>query len=226
VPFLVMELLEGQTLKDLLQDGPPPLGRALDIARQTLRGLAFAHGKGIVHRDLKPANVFLQALPDQADHVRLLDFGMVKFLEGSSSRTMAELTHAGARMGTPAYMSPEQVKSAAVDARTDGYAAGVLLFELLAGRRPFVADSREGYLAAHLTEPVPALAQLRPGLARASLLQALIARAMAKKPADRFKDADAMLAALEDVAARVPAAALSVGRAGARRNPPLANNRS
>ena len=90
VPFLVMELLEGKTLADLIKEGPLPLWRALDIARQTLRGLAFAHGKGIVHRDLKPANVFLQALPDQADHVRLLDFGMAKFLEGSSSRTMAE----------------------------------------------------------------------------------------------------------------------------------------
>ena len=87
VPFLVMELLQGKTLAELIKEGPLPLWRALDIARQILRGLAFAHGKGIVHRDLKPANVFLQALPDQADHVRLLDFGMAKFLEGSGSRT-------------------------------------------------------------------------------------------------------------------------------------------
>lgn len=219
VPFLVMELLQGKTLKDLIKEGPLPLGRALDIARQTLRGLAFAHGKGIVHRDLKPANVFLQALPDQADHVRLLDFGMVKFLEGSSSRTMAELTRAGATLGTPAYMSPEQVKGAPADARTDVYAAGALLFELLTSRRPFLADSREGYLGAHLTEPVPSLARLRPGLPRAPLFQAVIGRAMAKKPGERFKDADAMLAALEDVVARLPAAALSDGRPEARRRP-------
>ncbi|HXU05192.1 MAG TPA: serine/threonine-protein kinase, partial [Polyangia bacterium] len=86
VPFLVMELLQGKTLADLLKEGPLPLWRALDIGRQLLRGLAFAHSKAIVHRDLKPANVFLQALPDQADHVRLLDFGMAKFLDGSSSR--------------------------------------------------------------------------------------------------------------------------------------------
>jgi serine/threonine-protein kinase len=212
-PFLVMELLEGKTLKDLIKEGPLPLGRALNIARQILRGLAFAHGKGIVHRDLKPANVFLQALPDHADHVRLLDFGLVKFLEGSSSRTHAELTHAGARLGTPAYMSPEQVKGTAVDARTDVYAAGVLLFELLSGRRPFVAESREGYLAAQLTERVPSLARLRPGLAGARSFQSLIARAMAKKPADRFQDAEAMLVALEEVVARLPAKALSEGRA-------------
>jgi eukaryotic-like serine/threonine-protein kinase len=217
VPFLVMELLNGKTLKSLIREGPLPLWRALDIARQTLRGLAFAHGKGIVHRDLKPANVFLQALPDQADHVRLLDFGMVKFLEGSSARTMAELTRAGAWMGTPAYMSPEQVKGEPADARTDVYAAGVLLFELLTGQRPFVADSREGYMGAHLTQPVPSLAKLRPGLTHTRFLQAMITRAMAKKPEERFEDADTMLAALEGIVSRLPAAPLSSGRAEARR---------
>src|SRR4029077_5348420 len=138
--FLVMELLQGKTLGDLIKEGPLPLWRSLDIARQLLRGLAFAHGKGIVHRDLKPANVFLQALPDQADHVRLLDFGMAKFLDGSSSSRNAgdTLRRAGIVFGTPAYMSPEQAKGGPADARTDVYSAGVLLFELLAGRRPFV----------------------------------------------------------------------------------------
>jgi hypothetical protein len=91
------------------------------------------------------------------------------------------------------------------------------LFELLAGRRPFLADSREGYMGAHLSQPVPSLAQVRPGLARASLFQAVVARAMAKKPSDRFKDADAMLAALEDVVARLPPGALNGASAEARR---------
>jgi len=219
VPFLVMELLQGKTLGDLIKEGPVPLWRALNIARQTLRGLAFAHGQGIVHRDLKPTNVFLQALPDQDDHVRLLDFGMVKFLESSSARTAADLTRAGAVIGTPAYMSPEQVKGASADARTDVYAAGVLLFELLAGRRPFVADSAEGYIGAHLTQPVPSLAKVRPRVARAASFQTVIARAMSKNPAGRFKDAAAMLAALEEVSAKLPAAALSGGRAEARKKP-------
>jgi eukaryotic-like serine/threonine-protein kinase len=212
VPFLVMELLQGKTLGDLIKEGPLPLGRTLDIARQTLRGLAFAHGKGIVHRDLKPANVFLQELPDQADHVRLLDFGMAKFLEGSGSRTVPEnLTRAGIVFGTPAYMSPEQVKAGAVDARSDVYAAGILLFELLAGRRPFLADSYEGYLGAHLTQRVPSLAKLRPRIPGARLFQTLIERAMAKKPADRFEDAGALLAALEAVMAKRQVASV-VGR--------------
>jgi eukaryotic-like serine/threonine-protein kinase len=220
VPYLVMELLQGKTLAQLIKEGPLPLWRALDIARQTLRGLAFAHSKAIVHRDLKPANVFLQALPDQADHVRLLDFGMAKFLEGASSRTMAEnLTRVGVVFGTPAYMSPEQVKAAPVDARSDVYAAGVLLFELLAGQRPFNADSYEGYMGAHLTQPVPSLEKFRPGQASVPLLQPVVERAMAKKPAARFKDAGAMLAALEAAIAKLPTAATRDGRAEARRKP-------
>src|SRR4051812_28561896 len=214
VPFLVMELLQGKTLAALIKEGPLPLWRALDIARQTLRGLAFAHGKGIVHRDLKPTNVFLQELPDQADHVRLMDFGTAKFLEGSGSETMTEtLTRVGVVFGTPAYMSPEQAKAAPVDARTDVYAAGILLFELLAGRRPFVVDSNQGYIGAHLTEPVPSLAKVRPGIAAAPAFQTVIERAMAKDPAARFKDASALLAALEAVVARLPAAATRAGRA-------------
>jgi predicted Ser/Thr protein kinase len=228
VPFLVMELLQGKTLGQLIKEGPLPLGRTLDIVRQTLRGLAFAHGKGIVHRDLKPANVFLQELPDQADHVRLLDFGMAKFLEGSGSRTVPEnLTRAGIVFGTPAYMSPEQVKAGAVDARSDVYAAGILLFELLAGRRPFLADTYEGYLGAHLTQPVPALAKLRPKIPAARPFQALIERAMAKKPAERFADAGAMLAGLEAVMAKRQVAAAIVRSAGDREKPaPDARNAS
>jgi eukaryotic-like serine/threonine-protein kinase len=120
VPYLVMELLQGKTLADLMNEGPVSPERALDIVRQTLRGLAFAHDQAIAHRDLKPANIFLQALPDHADHVRLLDFGMAKFLEGVSSRSVAENpSHVGVVFGTPAYMSPEQARAERVDTRTD-----------------------------------------------------------------------------------------------------------
>src|SRR5262249_29806268 len=132
--------------------------RALDIVRQTLRGLAFAHRQAIAHLDLKPANIFLQALPEDADHVRLLDLGMTRFLEGAN--------------GTPSYMAPEQVIGERVDTRADIYAAGVILFELLAGQ---------------------------PDLPMARLAQPVIARAMAKDPADRYPKALWMLSALDAI---------------------------
>jgi serine/threonine-protein kinase len=198
VPFLVMELLEGKTLADLINEGPVPPARALDIVRQTLRGLAFAHRQGIVHRDLKPANIFLQALPDHADHVRLLDFGVAKLLEGARAPGMAEnLSHVGAVFGTPSYISPEQARAERVDTRADIYAAGVILFQLLAGRLPYVADTPEGVMEAHVSEPIPSLAAARPDLSIARLVQPVLDRAMAKKPAGRYPQALWMLSALE-----------------------------
>ena len=210
VPYLVMELLEGKTLAELINEGPVAPARALDIVRQTLRGLAFAHGQGIAHRDLKPANIFLQALPDHADHVRLLDFGMAKFLEGASSPSMAEnLSRVGVVFGTPSYMAPEQAKAERVDTRADIYAAGAILFELLAGRPPYVADTPEGVMEAHVSEPVPSLAKVRPELSIARLVQPVIDRAMAKKPADRYPQALWMLSALEAIDGGSPVAATS-----------------
>ena len=210
VPYLVMELLQGKTLADLINEGPLSPARALDIVRQTLRGLAFAHGRGIAHRDLKPANIFLQALPDHADHVRLLDFGMAKFLEGTSSPGLAEnLSLAGVVFGTPSYMAPEQAKAERVDTRADIYAAGAILFQLLAGRLPYVADTPEGIMEAHVREPVPSLAEARPDLSIARLVQPVIDRAMAKKPAARYPQALWMLSALEALDGGSGAAAAS-----------------
>ena len=219
VPYLVMELLEGKTLADLLAQGCLPFARALGIAQQLLRGLAFAHGKGIVHRDLTPANVFLQELPDHMDQVRLFDFGVAKFLGSSRSPTLVEkLTHIGVVVGTPAYMSPEQAREEPVDARTDVYAVGVMLFQLFAGRLPFAAPTRDEMQRAHATEPVPSLAEARPDLSAAPFLQPIIECAMAKNRAGRFPDAASMLAALEATAAvsRVAAAAMASPRVAPR----------
>jgi serine/threonine-protein kinase len=217
LPYLVMELLQGKTLSELIKEGPLPPQRALDIARQLLRGLAFAHGKGIVHRDLKPANVFLQTLPDQADHVRLLDFGMAKFLEGSASRSLVEnLTRVGMVCGTPSYMCPEQWRGEPVDARTDVYSAGVLLFELFAGRPPFAGETFQEIMRAHLNDSIPSLADARPDLAIAPFFQPVVERAMAKKAVERYPDAASMLAALEatDTASRVAVARGGHGAVG------------
>jgi eukaryotic-like serine/threonine-protein kinase len=185
VPYLVMELLQGRTLADLINEGPLSPARALDIVRQTLRGLAFAHRRGIAHLDLKPANIFMQALPDHADHVRLLDFGTAQFLEAATSPRLSS------------YLAPEQVTSERVDTRADIYAAGAILFQLLAGRLPYLADTPEGIREAQVYEPVPSLAEVRPDLSIARLVQPVLDRAMAKRPAGRYPQALWMLSALE-----------------------------
>lgn len=196
MPFIVMELLEGMTLEQAIDQAPLAPARAMDILRQILRGLAYAHGKGIAHRDLKPANVFLQALPDQRDHVRLLDFGLARFLDHEKANE-ATLTQAGTVFGSPAYMTPEQAAGGRVDARADVYAAGIVAFEMLAGRRPFVADNRSDLFRAHMLEEVPDATKLRPGLALAPELVRLLEKAMAKTADGRFADAGAMLAAVD-----------------------------
>ncbi len=210
VPYLVMELVQGKTLADLINEGPVSPARALDIVGQTLRGLAEADRQGIAHRDLKPANILLEARPDHADHVRILDLGMAKFLEGASSPGPAEnLSRGGVVFGTPSYMAPEQIKAERVDARADIYAAGVILFQLLAGRLPYVADTPEGVMEAHISEPVPSLAKVRPDLSIARLVQPVINRALAKKPAGRYPRALWMLSALEAIDGGSRAAAAS-----------------
>ena len=200
MPYLAMELLEGRTLAELLDgDGPPEPDVAIDIVRQILRGLAFAHTHKIVHRDLKPANVFLVALPDAPNHVKLLDFGLAKVfsLDEDQSPNEPTLTKMGTILGTPAYMSPEQAAGVAVDERTDVYAVGVLFFELLTGRFPFDGETRADILRAHIVNDVPHPSEVRPGLEVSHATDALIRRAMAKNRAGRFADGTSMLAAVD-----------------------------
>lgn len=197
-PYLVMELLEGRTLADLIDDdGPPPIEDAIEIQRQILRGLAFAHDKGIVHRDLKAANVFLQALPDAPNHVKILDFGLAKIFTTGDGVGEPTLTKSGTILGTPAYMPPEQATGASVDVRADVYSAGVVLFEILTGRYPFEASARAEMLRAHLLTPMPDPEEWRPGLSLSPELNALLNTAMQKERSDRFADAAEMLAALD-----------------------------
>jgi serine/threonine-protein kinase len=197
VPYLVMELLEGRTLDQVIDEGPLDPPKAVSLMREVLRGLAFAHAQGIVHRDLKPANVFVQRVgPD--DHVKILDFGFVKFVEEREEKKVAEtpLTRSGIAFGTPAYMSPEQATGAPTDATTDVYSAGVLFFELLTGSQPYKGELPE-IVRQHLAAPVPALASARPDLVASPELQSIVRRAMAKEPRDRFADAIAFLKAVE-----------------------------
>ncbi|MEY4511612.1 MAG: hypothetical protein RLZZ450_3734, partial [Pseudomonadota bacterium] len=197
-PFLVMELLEGRTLRQIIDTEAPiaPL-RTLTLLRQVLLALAYAHEFGVVHRDLKPANLIVQALPAY-EHVKVLDFGMVKLMPGSHLHRGEQLTRQGFTFGTPAYMSPEHAVGGDVDMRSDLYSVGILLFELLTGQKPFDGEVQD-ILRHHLNTPVPELVERRPELAELSELQALVEKAMAKEPDDRFASAREMLTAIDEL---------------------------
>lgn len=198
-PYLVMELLEGTPLDRLLAQRPLPPPTAFDLGLGVVAGLAFAHAHGVLHRDLKPANVFVAVLAGGVLHPKLIDFGLARFTDMDRWGSNATVTEEGTVIGTPTYMAPEQGFGARADARSDVYSAGVLLYELLAARAPFVSDSRASVIRAHALEPVPPIAEVRQGLVLQPALIAVIEKALAKKPADRFADATAMLRALQEV---------------------------
>jgi serine/threonine-protein kinase len=192
VPFMVMERLEGAPLSRVIaSERALSPTRAAWIASQALSALAAAHRAGIVHRDIKPDNVFLTEVSGVRDVVKVLDFGVARCTDAQGA---SNLTATGAVLGTPAYMSPEQARGRVVDARTDLYAVGVLLYEMLSGRQPFQASNYHALLFAVLEETPPSLASLRPDLDPA--LVAVIERAMAKSSDARFQTADALRDAL------------------------------
>ena len=197
--YLVMEYGEGRTLDSMIGDGPLEPGVALMLADQILAGLGYAHAHGVLHRDLKAENVLVTEQASGTLLARLLDFGLVKFADRSTWGDATTLTAEGSVMGTPAYMPPEQALGASVDARADVYSAGVVLFELLTGAWPFLAEDAAGLIRAHALEPVPSLASVRPELRAHPALEALVARAMGKRPDERYADANAMRAALRAV---------------------------
>ncbi|MFI1497765.1 protein kinase [Streptomyces platensis] len=185
-PYLVMEYVAGRTLSQVLGDGPLTVAQAVDITGQVLAALDHSHRHAIVHRDIKPANVMLTA----SGAVKVVDFGIAKALSEVATR----LTGTGVAVGTPAYLAPEQINGAETDHRTDLYAVGCLLYELLTGRPPYTGDSPFSVMHQHLAaEPVPP-SRLRPELPPA--VDAVIARALHKRREDRFADAATMHTAL------------------------------
>jgi tRNA A-37 threonylcarbamoyl transferase component Bud32 len=202
--YLVMELLDGPSLAKVLEGGVAlPVERALHIERQILRALEHAHAMGIVHRDLKPDNIILVERDGVADTVKLLDFGIAKLLREQTDAGASLVTVAGAIFGTPEYMAPEQAVGDAVDQRVDVYAAGVILYEMLAGRRPFVSDSRFEIISMHVTQDAMPVAELAPEANVPPHVSSALATALNKRRDDRWATAARFLEALdarEDVA--------------------------
>jgi eukaryotic-like serine/threonine-protein kinase len=190
--YLVMELLDGLSLRALLErQAPLQVERALHITGHILRGLGHAHQLGVIHRDVKPDNVFLVAHGDDPDFAKLLDFGIAK-LVGSAQEESGEnqATQAGLTIGTPAYLAPEQAAGDAIDHRADLYSTAVVLFEMLAGHPPFRGPDKLATITHHLTHPVPDLP------AHCAQLQPVIERGMAKRREDRFASAEEFAAAI------------------------------
>jgi eukaryotic-like serine/threonine-protein kinase len=192
-PYLVFELLEGESLRERLKRGQVLLREALGIVDQVAAGLQAAHLRGIVHRDLKPENIFLCALDDGSAHAKILDFGLSKMLS-----SQVTLTHSGSLFGTPLYMSPEQAAAKPVDARGDQYSLACVTFELLAGRPPFIAEQPLQVLYLVVNEPAPSLTALAPRLPAA--VGAVVSRGLSKRPEDRFPDVRGFVAALHAAA--------------------------
>ncbi|NOT61328.1 MAG: protein kinase [Acidobacteria bacterium] len=197
-PFLVMEFLTGQSLKQRMQQGRIQLAEITNIVRQTCAALNAAHGAGIVHRDLKPDNLYLAQNADGL-LVKVLDFGVAALRDGDT------LTQTLQVLGTPAYLSPEQAlgkNRREIDHRADLYSLGVILYEMLTGERMFTAGQRDAYLHlhAHVTPPPPS--QRAPNVAISTALDALVMRAIAKHPAERFDSARDFARIWQEVADR------------------------
>jgi eukaryotic-like serine/threonine-protein kinase len=191
VPYIIMDFVTGATLREVLDRERLSPQRALRITRQVLIGLAHAHGQGVIHRDIKPGNIMLGEATGLTDHVRIFDFGLAKLhdpeLHGEAS--------IAAIVGTPAYMAPEQARADKVDERADVYSAGVVLFEMLTGRKPFEADNAYQLLSLQRDKAPPRLTDLVPELSRE--LEAVLSKALEKDPADRHQTASEFGDALE-----------------------------
>ena len=199
-PYFITELLKGETLRERLARGRLPVDTALDWGTQLAQGLAAAHARGIVHRDVKPGNIFITA----DGHVKLLDFGIAKLAEqshgegphGLLDKTVTSTgggTRTGAIVGTPAYMAPEQVRGESVDARTDIFGLGTVLYEVLSGRRPFPGGSLVESGHAILNEEPPPLDNVAPAIAQ------LVRCCLAKDPEARIQSTRDLAFALDMV---------------------------
>ncbi len=237
LPFLVMEKLDGRPLAVAIAQGLAP-GHAIAIAIDVASALSYAHAQGIVHRDLKPANIFLQAQTDGTEATRVLDFGLAKFVGRSmamptgpadaSNRERGDPTSplASTLMGTPAYMSPEQCRAEAADARTDVYSLALVLFESITAREPYEGSAVE-LLHHHISTPLPSVAALLPAAPWASSVDGLLAKAAAKDRNARHANGGELRDALIALADTLPPGLVpSVRRSDGGTDGPISGKRS
>jgi serine/threonine protein kinase/Tol biopolymer transport system component len=208
VPYLVSELLEGTTLQEALGGASIPQRKAIDYALQIARGLAAAHEKGIVHRDLKPANLFVT----RDGGVKILDFGLARIARPGSQAedlthepTVTRETETGVVLGTPVYMSPEQVQGRDADHRSDIFALGAVLYEMLAGKRPFAGATTIEVMSSILKEQPRPVSEINPSVSPA--LESIVLRCLEKDPYDRFQSARDLGFALQAVSGGTPSSA-------------------
>ncbi len=191
-PFMVMEYLDGEDLGEtLIREAPLGWGRARPILLQILAALQAAHDQGVIHRDIKPENVFRISRMGSDDYVKVLDFGIAKVIArepGDPRRPGPPKTLAGQVLGTPAYMAPEQCIGDTVDARADLYAVGVIAYQMLTGRTPF-EGTRAEVMEAQIHRPVPAMAEVEPGIDVDEKVEAVVRKALAKVPERRYGSA-------------------------------------
>jgi serine/threonine-protein kinase len=200
-PYIVMEYIKGEALADRIHNGGPlDFDTTANIIIQICRGLEEAHSSGIIHRDLKPDNVLLQVKSDRPDWVKIVDFGISNMIQGAK-----RLTKTGRMVGTPEYIAPEQLKDKPIDIRTDLYAVGIMIFEMLTGRVPFDGESAESILMKHLLEePVP-MATIRPELAGENPFDPIVAKLLKKAPEERYQTAEELRHVLEHLRENLPA---------------------
>ncbi|MEO3839643.1 protein kinase [Streptomyces sp. B22F1] len=210
VPYIVMEYVEGRPLRsvldeDVAQFGAMPTEKALRIVSDVLAALDASHEMGLVHRDIKPGNVMMT----RREQVKVMDFGIARAVQSG----VTSMTQTGMVVGTPQYLSPEQALGRGVDARSDLYSVGVMLFELLTGRLPFDADSPLAIAYAHVQEPPPAPSSIN--MTVPPVVDALVARALAKNPDERFRSAEEMREEVRRAGGMTPPGAMPSVVAGA-----------
>ncbi|MFK7998943.1 MAG: serine/threonine-protein kinase [Polyangiales bacterium] len=198
--YFVMEFLEGEDLADLIaREGTLSVERILDISGQCARALSAAHSKGIVHRDMKPENIFLTQRPDRPDFPKIVDFGIAKMSDIETSGAPGrKLTKTGMIFGTPEYMSPEQAAGKGLDHRVDIYGMGVIMYELVTGRVPFVGDTFMGVLTQHLFEAPPPLREVNAHVECSRELELIIFKCLSKSADGRYATMDKLAEALDD----------------------------